>query len=194
MRRRICIFGDSITWGVEDVEKGGWVDRLKTYKFSQDRLADVYNLGISADTTDDVLARFEAEATARGCDALVFAIGTNDSLFLVEEHRNNTPLGSFEKNLHELIVLGRKITDQMTFIGLTMVDETKTRPVAWRHGIHYTNEFVSAYDAVIKKVCAQEGIGYIPMFDMLAPEDLSDGLHPNAEGHRKMFERMTEAL
>ena len=28
--KRICVFGDSITWGACDYEKGGCVERLKT--------------------------------------------------------------------------------------------------------------------------------------------------------------------
>jgi len=28
------------------------------------------------------------------------------------------------------------------------------------------------------------------MYDLLQDEDLDDGLHPNAQGHKKMFERI----
>lgn len=41
----ICIFGDSITWGTSDSEKGGWVERLKVY-FGEKYDIDVYNLGV----------------------------------------------------------------------------------------------------------------------------------------------------
>ena len=32
------------------------------------------------------------------------------------------------------------------------------------------------------------------MFDLLEVDDLPDGLHPNTEGHKKMFERIKDFL
>lgn len=32
------------------------------------------------------------------------------------------------------------------------------------------------------------------MFDLLENEDLEDGLHPNSEGHKKMFIRVKDFL
>jgi lysophospholipase L1-like esterase len=32
------------------------------------------------------------------------------------------------------------------------------------------------------------------MTDLLSNDDLYDGLHPNSEGHRKMFERIKDNL
>ena len=45
----ICVFGDSITWGASDYEKGGWVERLKTYLMKNKNDVDVYNLGVSGE-------------------------------------------------------------------------------------------------------------------------------------------------
>ena len=72
----ICVFGDSIAWGASDSEKGGWVERLKIY-MGEHRSGNVYNLGVSGDTTNDLLERFEQEAKARESDVIIFAVGTN---------------------------------------------------------------------------------------------------------------------
>ncbi len=48
----ICIFGDSITWGACDYEKGGWVERLKIYFLEHTDNIEVYNLGVSDDDSN----------------------------------------------------------------------------------------------------------------------------------------------
>ncbi|MEA1963419.1 MAG: hypothetical protein U9M94_04270 [Patescibacteria group bacterium] len=35
---------------------------------------------------------------------------------------------------------------------------------------------------------------FIEMFDLLNDEDLEDGLHPNSDGHEKMFKRVRDFL
>ena len=73
----ICVFGDSIAWGAVDPENGGWVNCLRNYFESKslrvDQDTDVYNLGISGDNTNDLLARFDVEVRARNPDTIVFA-------------------------------------------------------------------------------------------------------------------------
>ena len=51
------IFGDSITQGFNDLT-GGWVQRLRESLTLDDF---VINLGVSGDTSDGLLARFEVE-------------------------------------------------------------------------------------------------------------------------------------
>lgn len=67
----ICIFGDSITWGASDSEKGGWVERLKIY-FGEKYDINVYNLGISGDATEDLLVRIEKELRSRKSNILEY--------------------------------------------------------------------------------------------------------------------------
>src|SRR3989344_3552583 len=87
----ILVFGDSITYGAWDTN-GGWVQRLRTY-LDKKQLADpklyyeLYNLGVSGDTSTDLLERFEAETkqrikrmSAKEEIIIIVAIGTNDSI------------------------------------------------------------------------------------------------------------------
>ena len=64
---RILVFGDSITYGAWD-KRGGWVQRLREF-LDEKNLIDlnkipvlIYNLGVSGDTTNDALERFEFES------------------------------------------------------------------------------------------------------------------------------------
>src|SRR5262249_8494900 len=56
-------FGDSITYGGNDSERGGWVDRLKVEQLA--RGGNVFNLGIGGEPSRGIRPRFESELGAR---------------------------------------------------------------------------------------------------------------------------------
>jgi lysophospholipase L1-like esterase len=43
-------------------------------------------------------------------------------------------------------------------------------------------------------MCEKENLYFIDMFDLLKKNDLEDGLHPNAKGHEKIFEKVKDYL
>lgn len=194
MYKRISIFGDSITWGAIDTEMGGWVERLKIEMFRKDRLKDISNLGVSADTTEELLKRFESEARARRADIIVIAIGINDSWYWSDKNAHRVSIEQFQTNLNRLIDISEKITKEVHFVGLTPVVDRLTTPVEWIQTVHYKNEWVGQYDQILKTVCQQRNVSYIPMNDLLVESDLPDGLHPGPTGHQKMFERILTHL
>ncbi len=183
----ICIFGDSITWGAWDLEKGGWVNRLWLYFGAGESEVDVYNLGISGDATSDLLKRFDCEAQARKPDVIIFDIGSNDSSGENSEENHRLPPEQFKKNLDELINLAKKFTDKIIFLGSTMADESKTLPVSWNNAVFYSNKNLKIYGEMIKEVAGKNSCHFLDLFDLLGIEDLDDGLHPNAQGHEKIF-------
>ena len=193
----ICIFGDSITWGASDVEKGGWVQRLRTFVESTKEDVDIYNLGVSGDTTDDLLKRFKAECEARKPEKLfkiIFGIGTNDSQYILNKDNPRTTLEKFEENLEILISQAKKFTEDIVFCGLLPVDESKTMPIPWSKEEFYDNESVSRYNSVIRSVAEKHNLKFIDLSDALSLEDLPDGLHPDSNGHQKIFEVMKKEL
>jgi len=185
----ICIFGDSIVWGASDCEKGGWADSLKNYLMDDD--IDVYNLGISGNTTEDLLERFDTEAGARNPDIIIFAIGINDSLSLDKDG-----LIKFQKNISSLTNKARKFTDKIIFIGLTSVDESRTTSYSSEEtGESYNNQSIGEYDEIIKSFCEDNNLIFVDMLGLLINDaDLCDGLHPSSIGHKKMFERIKETI
>src|SRR5689334_11923117 len=54
----IYCFGDSITYGECDTERGGWVDRLKTARMAPE--VSVFNLGIGGETSRMMRARVKS--------------------------------------------------------------------------------------------------------------------------------------
>jgi len=186
----ILIFGDSITWGAYDPEQGGWATRLRNYFEAKDNDTDVYNLGVSGDTTADLLNRIEIEVKSREPDLIIFAIGINDAQFIHSTNGLHVSLDEFQQNLAKLLSVAKKFTDKVVFVGLTKVDESKTTPIPWNTDKSYTNENIERLDNAIKKFCEDKKLKFITMDSVVGNDDLIDGLHPNTKGHIKIFNRM----
>ena len=189
-RESICVFGDSVSWGAWDLEKGGWVNRLWFFIAKKQRgdYIDVYNCSVDGGTTDTILERFENEAKIRNADALIFQTGGNDASY---EHKPDNYLVSpekFRQNLEEIILRAKKITDHIIFMDLKNCDEHKTIPVPWAD-IYYTNKNIRTYIDIMKDVCQKNDVTFLDL-ELLDDEDFDDGLHPNASGHEKIFIRV----
>lgn len=194
---RVLVFGDSITQGCWDVE-GGWVERLrKHYDYKQlENLHDndeptIFNLGISADNSEDILQRICPEIIARTrhgvLPIVILQIGVNDSASGQES--DHVDIEKYKTNLEEIVSKTKKLCTRMIFIGSSACDETKTLPVFWKN-VDYCNKEISAYEKAMQQVAQAQGIQFIPLFDQFkkalnSDQDLlSDGLHPNGEGHK----------
>jgi lysophospholipase L1-like esterase len=194
MEEIICIFGASSTWGAWDYEKSGWANRLRFFLDSQNSDIFSYNLGISGDTTNELLKRFDVEAEARHPTLIIFWIGDNDSILLKPQKKPMVSLPQFEKNLQKLIDKAKKFTEAVVFIGCKKVDELKTTPVPWATECHYTNKNLNLYNQKIKEVSEKNRCHFLEIFDLLNKEDLDDGLHPNSKGHKKLFLKVKDFL
>lgn len=190
----ICIFGDSITEGYYDEEKGGWVNRVKK-KLNNDK---IYNLGISGNTTQDLLKRFDSGILNKNPDIIIIAIGVNDSAILASKNNNWVAIDKFEENIVKLIKKSKKISKEIIFIGLTPCEEEKTSPIPWAPDVTYKNAFIKKYNDEIKEICKKENVKFIDLYDEMVKMDykelLQDGLHPNANGHKWMAEKIIKEL
>jgi len=189
-----CVFGASITYGSGDSEKGGWVNRLRLFLESGKYNVDfIYNLGIPGNNTSDLLNRLKAEVEARAPNVIIFSVGINDSANN-EKGQPKVSAKEFETNLNKLIKDSRKFADRIIFTCLTKADESKTTPVPWDAEYYYSNRNIIDYNFIIKKVCGENKLLFIDMFDLLDKNDLADGLHPNSKGHEKMFQKIKQDL
>lgn len=190
MKRNICIFGDSITWGSSDFEKSGWVERLKSYCIEKYDDINIYNLGIPGSTTIDLLKRIKNEAIIRKADIIIFAIGINDSSYVEDKNNVDKNLQKFNKNILKIIKLSKKIAKQTIFIGLTRVDEKKTELIDFSCKRFFYNEVIEKYDDEMKDMCIKNKLNYIEMKNIVETDDLDDGIHPNSIGHEKIYKQV----
>lgn len=191
---RVLIFGDSITQGFWDLD-GGWVSRLRrTYdKQMIDGVDDdpptLFNLGVSGDSSDDILARFENEVKARKNNeslAIVIAVGVNDSRTKAGVEFSNTK--RYHDNLQQIWQAARQFTDKVLFVGLTPCVESRTTPVSWGD-TGYTNDRILTFDKTLRDFCESNKAAFVGIFEPFqikqqADELLPDGLHPNDAGHQ----------
>lgn len=194
---RILFFGDSITQGFWSVE-GGWVELIRKHHaelavrdLTNNQQPEIFNLGVSGDTTRDLLGRVIPETEVRRWPgdsvAVVIAIGANDDLF--ESSEQKVQPEEFLTNLNKIIGLLKPCTDSIMFVGNSAVDETRTTPVFWGD-FHYTNREIERSESMIAEVADENNLLFIPIYAEFkarldAGEDLlADGLHPNDAGHK----------
>lgn len=187
----ILIFGDSITWEAHDPKQGGWATHLRNYlEEKSNNKISVYNLGINGDTTTNLLERIEIETKSREPDLIIFAIGINDATFIHSLNNTYTPLNQFQKNLERLFDIAKNFTNNIIFIGLTKIDELKINPSSWEFNQTLLNKDIEQFDNTIKEFCENNKIKFISMKGIIENKDLYDGLHPNTQGHIKMFNQI----
>jgi len=206
---RILIFGDSIVYGVLDEKKGGWVQRLRSF-LDEKTLSDpesyyvVYNLGVTGNNTKKLLKRFEFETEQRLIEdegeetVIIFGIGVNDSQFVLSQNSQRVSLEEYIKNLKNYVNSARKFSREILFVGLTPVDEKRTTPIPWNKDKFYKNEYIKQFNDSLRLFCKKNNVYFIEIFEEMIKMDYSkllyDGLHPNSEGHEKIFEIVKDYL
>lgn len=204
----INIFGDSIAQGFWDNE-GGWVDRLRKHVMNKDAenghagYHGVFNLGIDANFTKDVVRRFNSEVTARrfeGADknddyVLVFSIGINDT-FYASSGVVSTPERYLE-NLEELLSKSKQLTSRIVFLNLIPVDEENMNDELFDEGLYYTNERIELFNEVLETFCRDNRLTLVDIRDRFLKENgmySFDGTHPSPKGHKEIFTAVLDVL
>lgn len=201
---RVLIFGDSITQGYWDSE-GGWVERLRRHYDSiqvQDleynNQPTIFNLGISADNSSNVVERIVPETLARTrhgkLPIVIVQIGINDSSWNGASVDVGVGLSieKYEQNIQKIIDTVKPVCSKLILIGLSSCDETKTMPVFWGD-FFYSNEQIKRYEDVLGSIAEKNSISFIPIFEefysqiKLGKDYLPDGLHPNNQGHEFIY-------
>lgn len=207
---RILVFGDSITQGFHDVESGGWCNHLVQEVMRREVESDnsynksVINLGISGDRTDDLLKRIKPETEARvlkyptsDYDVAVLAIGVNDSQFEIKSGENSVPVEETIRNIGSILNEIGELVQKVVLVGIAPVWDPRINPMAWKTTHAYSNEQIQRYNESLQELAKQKEMIFIDMSDVYgdkANECLPDGIHPNAEGHQLIFERVKTAL
>ena len=198
MRNKILIFGDSIVYGQRDLVLGGWTNRLKLDLANDSSIASchVFNMGISGQTAGEVLARIDRECEGRvlpdANNIIILACGINDTQVIGGKVR--TGEDEFAGNVRELIRHAKRHAPTVIYLGLTPVEESRTNPVWWDRAKCWNNDLIARYDGIIADVCGIEDIPYVHVYDSVDASGNDDGLHPSAEGHRVITEKIKEEI
>lgn len=192
-RLRICFIGDSITAGTGDDRFLGWPGRLAAHEHAAGHDVTLYNLGIRADTSEHLAARWEAEARARlpahVDGALVFAFGVND--MAVERGKGLRVPVERSIAVAQSMLTAAKAWLPTLWIGPAPVaaDGSVIAPSA-DIAYEFMNERVSGLNDAYAKLAGRVGVPYLDLFAALGATPAwqpalaaGDGVHPTAEGY-----------
>lgn len=205
MANIIC-FGDSITRGENDVECGGWVDRLKQYCIqefieAQENETCVFNMGIGGETTEGLIKRFQKELDARLSvdepNILTLAYGANDIALINGE--NTVKEDRFYTNLSSCLNYALERDVKVFLINILPFIQT-TKGDAGFYGKVRKLDDAERYNKRIKAISDENSqVEHVDLFSLFSEtqyQDLLtyDGIHPNAKGHALIYEKMKSIL
>jgi len=205
MAGRILCFGASTMWGAWDTEKHGWITHFQLSIEKRKEYYEVYNLGVSGDTSPMLLERMDAEAKARlnanetegfflkKDNVIIISIGGNDSGLLRNEPY--VSLKKYKENLSKILVIAQKYADNIAFIGEGPTDDKRTDPVPWDEECRYIDSRAQEYSDALEEFCKKKGVAFINIYQPLKNKKIwSDGLHLNAKGHQIVAELVEQKL
>ena len=194
---RICFVGDSITNGTLDEAFLGWPGRLCEAERARGHDLTLYNLGIRADTSEMIAARWEAECRARlpahTPGALVFAFGVNDTA--EEAGALRVPQGA-SLAIARAMISEAKAWLPVLWVGPAPLDEAQ-QPLRPAPGVEYAfqNDRIEALSDAYANLAAELDVPYLDLFRPLSADKRwsdalrnGDGVHPTGAGYQAMYE------
>lgn len=194
----ICL-GDSLTFGY-----GVRMPQRWTSLAAKDSGWQIVNHGISGDTSGGMLVRLRTQILTDARFSgfrpdrpeIMLMGGVNDIFYSGSDISARSNMGAM---IHELLALGIS-----PIIGIPMKTDFRYFPDAWRPlvDVETAAKLIENYDEWLLTFCRAFGIKRIVDFrpDFLLPDGsvnmtlFADGLHPNADGHRLMSDRLTAIL
>lgn len=165
----IAVLGDSLSAGLGLAEAEAFPAVVEKLLRDAGHPVRVTNAGVSGDTTAGGLSRLDWVLTQRP-EILVVELGGNDAL-------RGQPLENTEANLRAIVRRAAEEGARVVLLGMDLPTN---------YGPDYTRDFAALYE----RVARDEGVQLVPGFMRevgLDPSLLqSDGLHPTAEGQRRL--------
>ncbi|MBT6096585.1 MAG: lipase [Rhodospirillaceae bacterium] len=199
---RICFVGDSLVLGTNDETYLGWPGRLCRDGRAAGHDMSLYNLGIRAETSEQIAPRWRAECKARIWDthpgALVFSFGANDCAEIIGEGRRVSLEDS--KEIARTMMAQARDWLPTLWIGPPPVDDSR-QPFQVNADLayHFASERMAELNAAYTEIAADLGIPYLDMYTRLVDDPAwpgmyedADGVHPIAAGYEVMAEHIAD--
>jgi acyl-CoA thioesterase-1 len=168
-RKVLVAFGDSLTAGFGAPPGKSYPDFLQQEIDRKGYPWRVVNQGTSGDTSTDGLARLP-EALDLHPQIVVLELGANDGL-------RGIPIDRMRDNIEQMIQAFQKAGATVVLAGMTLPP-------------NYGREYISGFEATYRDLAKQYRLTIIPFLleGVGGHADLmqGDGLHPTAEGNRRV--------
>ena len=194
MTKLYCL-GDSLTYGLGVRTSQKW-----TALAASDTL-QIINLGVSGDTTGGMLARLQTllqnsvyQLPPQDRPMVLVMGGTNDIFF---SGSDTAARGNLAAMVHQLSAAGYR-----PLVGIPLPICPQDAPKKWESLANFEKaaQLLEQYCAWLKAFCAAFDIPTVDFREDYVNQSgvrrelFLDGLHPNAEGHKRMAARLLEAL
>lgn len=170
---RILAMGDSLTAGYQLPAGAGLAPQLEAWLKGRGRDVEIVGAGVSGDTTAGGLARLDW-ALGPEIDGIIIELGANDAL------RGIAPEVA-RRNLTAMVETARQRGLEVLIVGV---------PVPGNFGEDYRQAFLSIWPDLAREY---DALLYRDYFAALGDDRdaaqaflLDDGMHPNAEGVRRV--------
>jgi acyl-CoA thioesterase-1 len=174
---RIVVLGDSLAAGLGLAEAEAFPAAVEHLLRDRGHAVEVVNAGVSGDTSAGGLSRIDW-VLQQPTDILVVELGGNDAL-------RGQDLENTEGNLRQIVRRGRASGARVVLLGMD---------VPTNYGPDYSRAFSEMY----VRIADEEGATLVPGFVREVGMDptllQADGLHPTAEGQRRLAEKLLSVL
>ncbi len=175
--RTLVFLGDSLTAGYGLARESAFPALIEGRLRAAGRPWKVVNAGVSGDTTAGGVTRLDWIFRSKP-DVLVVALGANDGL-------RGLPVEASEANLRTILDRARKKGSSVLLVGMQMPENL---------GPAYRTRF----SAVYPKLAKEFRVPLLPfLLEGVAMDralNQADGIHPTAEGHRRVADTVWKAL
>ena len=197
MKKNYIIIGDSLPYGVGDYLNNGWVALLKKEIMVLDQNSKnvsnyVHSAAFPGATSKVIAYRIDSILDTYVFDAdnveneVVLSIGVNDTKTINGEQQIN--LSNFIVNITSIIQKVRSRHCNITILGLTRT--IPTTYVEFKEGQFFVNDVIDRYDEILKEICGLYNVDYIELSHILEQNHYHDGIHPNSEGHKLIYQKV----
>ena len=174
---RVVFLGDSLSAGLGLAESNAFPAVAQAILQQNGTSIEAVNAGVSGDTSAGGLARI-GWVLGQRADILVVELGGNDAL-------RGQSLENTESNLRLIVRRGHESGARVLLLGMD---------IPTNYGPDYGKAFADMY----VRIADQEGAILVPGFVREVGADPTlmqpDGLHPTAEGHRRLAEMLVPYL
>jgi acyl-CoA thioesterase-1 len=174
---RIVFLGDSLTAGLGLAEADAFPAVVQSLLQETGCFVEIVNAGVSGDTSAGGLARLDW-VLGQKTEILVVELGGNDAL-------RGQSLENTEENLRQIVRRSHQTGAGVLLLGMD---------IPTNYGPDYGKAFADMY----VRIADEEGAILVPGFVREVGADPSlmqaDGLHPTAEGHRRLAEILVPYL
>ncbi len=169
----MVFLGDSLTAGLGLAEEQAFPALVRERLVEDGIPVRVVNAGVSGDTSAGGVRRLEWVLRQKP-DVVVVGLGANDGL-------RGLSLESTEANLEDIVRRAKGAGARVVVLGM------KIPP-------NYGPEYATGFEAIYPRVARELEVPLVPfLLEGVGGEaelNLGDGIHPNAEGHRRVAENV----